>query len=178
MNIVHFIDILLFIILFYSLYTDLRFGKIFNFVTLPAVGAGLVLNSLSDPAGHLHGLASSFAAAAGAFIFFIIPFTLGALGGGDVKLMMAIGALKGHIFLFYAVIAIGLVSFILSLFVFFMQLFKDKKFGGIMQIIISFYYRNVEVVGDELKPILKKNLKFGISIFFGTIIAYIYLLKR
>lgn len=178
LNIIFIIDILLFLILFYSLYTDLRYGKIYNFITMPAIGAGLVLNAFSNPGGHISGLLTSFAAAAGAFVFFIIPYKLGALGGGDVKLMMAIGALKGHIFLFYAVISIGLVSFVVSLFVFFMQLFKDRKFSGVMQILVSFYYRNIEVSGDELKPALKKNLKFGISIFFGTVIAFFYLLKR
>lgn len=171
-------DFILSVILLYSLYTDLRFGKIYNFITLPAILAGFVLNSFSNPGGHLAGLYDSLAAVLIAYAFFIVPFFLGALGGGDVKLMMAIGALKGCVFLFYSILSIGLVSFVLSLFVFIMQVFKDHKFSGTLNILISFYHKNVLVGGDEFKPILKKNLKFGISIFLGTIIAYVYMLKK
>jgi len=142
------------------------------------MGAGVVLNALTNKAGVPAGLYDSLTAALIAYVFFIIPFFLGALGGGDVKLMMAIGALKGCVFLLYSIISIGLVSFVLSLFVFIMQIFKDHKFSGTLNILISFYHQNVLVGEDEFKPILKKNLKFGISIFLGTIIAYLYMLKK
>ncbi len=175
MNLVYFIDAYLFIILSYSLYTDLKYGKIYNFITFPSIAAGLIFNAIINPAGMTAGLLDSLAGLAGTFIFFILPYIFGALGGGDVKLTMAIGALKGYYFTACAILFIGLVSFALSLFVFAMQLLKDRKFSGILDIIIGFYFKNILVSGDELKPILKKNLKFGISIFFGTIIAYLYL---
>jgi len=178
LNLTYLIDIFLLIILTYSLYTDLKYGKIYNYITVPAIAAGIAFSAINNAGGVFTGLFDSSAAAAAAFIFFIIPYMMGALGGGDVKLMMSIGALKGCAFLFYAIIFIGLVSFVLSLFVFIMQVFKDHKFSGTLNILISFYHKNVLVSGDELKPILKKNLKFGISIFFGTVIAYVYLLNK
>ncbi len=178
MNSSYFIDIFLFTILTYSLYTDLKYGKIYNFITIPSIAAGLVLNAHVNANGALAGIYNGSAAVLIAFVFFIIPYMMGALGGGDVKLMMAIGALKGYIFLAVSILAIGLVSLALSLFVFMMQLFKDYKFSGMLNILAGFYHKNILVGGDELKPILKKNLKFGISIFFGTIIAYIYLLNK
>jgi len=171
-------DFTLSVALLYSLYTDLKYGKIYNLITLPVIAAGFVFNFFSNPDGHLAGLYDSLAAVLIAYAFFIVPFFLGALGGGDVKLMMAIGALKGCVFLFYSIISIGLVSFALSLLVFMMHIFKDHKFSGTLNILISFYHKNVLVGGDELRPILKKNLKFGISIFLGTIIAYVYMLKK
>lgn len=178
MNSSYLIDIFLFTILTYSLHTDLKYGKIYNFITIPSIAAGLSLNALISTDGALAGIYNGSAAVLIAFVFFIIPYMIGALGGGDVKLMMAIGALKGYYFLAISILSIGLVSFALSLFVFMMQMFKDYKFSGMMNIIAGFYHKNILVDGDELKPILKKNLKFGISIFFGTIIAYVYLLNK
>lgn len=175
---IYLIDIYLFTILIYSLYTDLKYGKIYNYITIPAIAAGLAINAFINAGGALAGIFDSAAAVVIAFVFFIIPYLMGALGGGDVKLMMAIGALKGYIFLAFSILAIGLVSFALSLFVFAMQMFKDYKFSGMLNILAGFYHKNILVGGDELKPILKKNLKFGISIFFGTIIAYFYLLNK
>jgi len=175
MTYIIFIDSLLFFIISISLYTDLKSGKIYNCFTLPSIIAGFILNMLLNPANRFAGLSNSFLGFAIAFAFFIIPYVFGALGAGDVKLLMAIGALKGYSFIIYTTIATGLVSFILALLVFIMEAAKSYKFRGLLNIIVSFYYKNVLVTKDELQPILKKNLKFGISIFFGTIIAYFYM---
>lgn len=175
----NFIDIILFSILFISLYTDLKSGKIYNKVTLPAMAGGLLLNYLlPGQSGSYAGLINSVYGILLAFVVFVLPYFMGALGGGDVKLLMAIGALKGHLFLFYSILAIGVVSFFLSLLVFGMDMMKNYKLSGILNMMVIYFNNNVMVSNEELKPMLKKNLKFGVSITFGTIIAYIYLWYR
>jgi prepilin peptidase CpaA len=77
-----------------SVATDLREGRVFDRVTLPCMAAGVLLNTL------FAGLAGSAASAAGimAAVGLALAVTLLAgrgLGGGDVKLLAAIGALKG-----------------------------------------------------------------------------------
>ncbi len=84
-----------------GVYTDLRFAKIYNKVTLPCIALGVALNT----AHHgLPGLTSSM----GAMLIVLVPFLLfaprGVIGGGDVKLMMALGALKGFEFTIWAVL--------------------------------------------------------------------------
>lgn len=173
------IDIILFSILFISLYTDLKSGKIYNVVTLPAMAVGLLLNFLiSGQSNGCVGLLNSIYGILVALIVFVFPYLIGALGGGDVKLLMAIGALKGHLFLFYSILAIGVVSFFLSLFVFGLDMMKNYKLSGILNMAVIYFNNNVMVSNEELKPMLKRNLKFGVSITFGTIIAYLYLRYR
>lgn len=77
--------------------TDLRWGKIYNVVTLPALAAGLALNSLATGwAGlflSLQGLAFGLALLLTTLLFGQY------MGGGDVKLLAALGALRGPGFL-------------------------------------------------------------------------------
>jgi prepilin peptidase CpaA len=72
--------------------TDLRWRRIPNLVTGPAMVAGAALNCA------LHGAAGLLAALAGIALGLVIltpPFALGGLGAGDVKMMGAAGAFLG-----------------------------------------------------------------------------------
>jgi prepilin peptidase CpaA len=78
--------------------TDLRARRIPNVVTLPALLLGLVLNTV------LHGLEGGTTSLQGAGLALaaLLPlYILRGMGAGDVKLMAAIGALKGPEFLIY-----------------------------------------------------------------------------
>ena len=91
------------------IYTDARHGKIYNWMTYPGIGLGLVSNVTLF---GMDGLKSSLAGLGVAF-FLTIPFLIaGGMGGGDVKLLMAIGALEGFLFLlstlFYSAILGGI----------------------------------------------------------------------
>jgi prepilin peptidase CpaA len=73
--------------------TDTLHERIPNWLTLPALGVALVLHTfLQGPMGALD-------AALGAILCGAVPaalFWAGAMGGGDVKLLAAIGALVGY----------------------------------------------------------------------------------
>ncbi len=95
---------------------DWRSRRIPNFVTVPALGAGLLLYGL---AGGWAGLAfSAKGLALGAGLFFI-PYFLGGMGAGDVKLMGAVGALLGWQItlaaLFYTALSGGIMAAIVML---------------------------------------------------------------
>jgi len=168
-------DSLLLIIISFSLYTDLKVGKIYNFVTLPSMAAGIIFNSLKYQTDSIHvGFLNSVFGLLLAYVVFIVPYFMGALGAGDVKLLMAIGALKGPHFMFISILAIGVASFLLSLLVICVDIANKYRLAGLVNMIIMFFNSFVMVKDDDIKPFLKKNLKFGISIFFGTIIAYVY----
>ena len=75
--------------------TDVRFLKIYNWLTLPAFATGLLWQLA------MHGLDGLFDGLIGALIAFavlLIPFMIGAMGAGDVKLMSALGAWVGGTF--------------------------------------------------------------------------------
>jgi prepilin peptidase CpaA len=72
--------------------TDLRARRIPNFLTFPAVGAGVVLHSVQE---GWWGLALSLAGALMAPGVLMLLRAFRRLGMGDVKLAMAVGALLG-----------------------------------------------------------------------------------
>jgi prepilin peptidase CpaA len=80
--------------------TDLRSGKIYNWLTFPAMGAGLAL-------GAIQGLPALGDRALGLSIAVVLAVVLQAaarMSGGDVKLLMAVGALQGAHFLLWAML--------------------------------------------------------------------------
>lgn len=78
--------------------TDIRRGKIYNKVTYPAAALGLGLSFLLAPPGPL----TSAAGAVGALVGYGLLCRIGGMGAGDVKLMAALGALKGLPFVFFS----------------------------------------------------------------------------
>ena len=89
------IDLLFFAVLTISLIatlTDLLFNKIFNWLTFPALIAGVAYSCIQF--GWI-GLGQSFAGVALGFLLYGWMFAVGWLGAGDVKLLMALGAWGG-----------------------------------------------------------------------------------
>ena len=80
-------------------YTDLRYEKIYNWITLPAVLVGLaghaVVGGLAGESQLQLGLSGSAAGLAAGFLPLMLAWLAGGIGGGDAKLMGAVGALTG-----------------------------------------------------------------------------------
>jgi prepilin peptidase CpaA len=86
-------------------------------------------------------------------IIFLLPFILGGMGAGDVKLVAGIGAIKGAKFIFIDSLGIGVIGGIISLFIM-------LKHGKLKDLIDKFIYR------IPLKNLLNRqeNDSFGYSI--------------
>ena len=94
------INLVLLGILAYCSFTDLTWHKIYNYITLPGIVLGLGLNTALY---GLPGLRSSGLGLATGFLILLVCFYTGGMGGGDIKLLAAIGALKGFPFILFAV---------------------------------------------------------------------------
>lgn len=91
-------DAILTVALFIVIYTDATRGKIYNWVTFPAMGLGIGIHAAF---GQWEGLKFSvFGLLAGLGIQFL-PWRLRLAKAGDVKLLAAVGALKGWNFLLF-----------------------------------------------------------------------------
>lgn len=90
-------DIALLLITLIAGVWDLRTGRIPNLLTYGAIGIGFVLALFQGQGAAL----SSFVGFLVGFAIFAVAFKAGMMGGGDVKLMGAIGALKGFPFVIY-----------------------------------------------------------------------------
>lgn len=110
-------------------YTDLRSRRIYNKLTYGAATAGLALNtvaygldgSLSSVKGWLLG--------AGVLLAF---FLLKAMGAGDVKLLAAVGAIKGPAFVLNAFVFTGLAGGLIAIFVLLRQRRMRQALGGMV----------------------------------------------
>jgi prepilin peptidase CpaA len=84
--------------------TDLRTGKIRNWLTAPCAAAGLALGAV---AGGLPGVVHRALAGAVVLGALILLSRMARLGGGDIKLLVAVGALKGLPFAVWAMLLTG-----------------------------------------------------------------------
>ncbi len=93
--------------------TDVAWRRIPNVLTVTAFCFALGIRALAGSDALLQG-----AAGAGLGFAFSFPlFALGGLGGGDVKLLTAVGAFLGPLQLVYAFLATALIGGLLALIV-------------------------------------------------------------
>lgn len=86
------IYLILFISLTTAAFTDLRGGKIPNWITIPTMATGLAFHTVMNGA---NGLAHSAKGLGVGFALLILFYSAGGFGAGDVKLAAATGSLLG-----------------------------------------------------------------------------------
>ena len=96
-------------------YTDIRWAKIRNTLTVPAVVAGLVLNVLNSLRGWDGLLLSLEGIGVGLALFLISSIFGRILGGGDIKLLVGIGALQGPAFLAWTIVYTAVIGGVIGL---------------------------------------------------------------
>lgn len=87
--------------------TDIRYRKIFNLITLPAMCIGIVINSAKF---GLSGLLFSVSGLLLGAALFLLPVAFLGRGAGDLKLLAAVGALGGPAFVFWAALWTGVAG--------------------------------------------------------------------
>lgn len=84
-----------------AVWFDLHTRRIPNLLTLTMALSGALFFTVSQgPAGLMVSLQGILVG----LLLFVVPFATGGLGGGDLKLAMAIGALAGPGFTWYALL--------------------------------------------------------------------------
>lgn len=92
--------------------TDVKERRIPNRLTWPALAAGLLVNGW---AAGWSGLTFSLFGILLGFLLLFLFFLRGGIGGGDVKLMMALGAICGPGFLFHSFLYTALAGAVISM---------------------------------------------------------------
>lgn len=154
---------------FVAMVTDMKWGRIYNWLTFPTIFIGWALNFAFF---GLSGLAYSFAASMAGIAIYAIPAAIGLIGMGDVKLMAALGALGGTKFvvsIFLYTSAFGVPHALLIQF-----LNYGKNAIGMLAASIStraFLDKTIQKENENLKENCKFRFLLGIDIFFATIAA-------
>ncbi|MFC4799981.1 prepilin peptidase [Neobacillus sp. GCM10023253] len=159
------IKIILVIILLISLYTDVKNRKILNIITLPSILIGFIYHFATQGFEGFLFSGKGFLTGLG---LLIIPYLLGGMGAGDVKLLAAIGALMGTSFVFYSFIYIGLIGGLIAL----VLLIRNK---GLVDLIKSFFYTIAFFRSNLGSMFISKDkpsrisFPYGIAIVLGTL---------
>jgi len=182
-----YVNVVLILVVGLAALIDLKTRKIPNWLTLTVAAAGIIGGFLffglqGNWSGGWHWLQFSGLGWLVGIGIFLIPFVFGGIGGGDVKLMGAIGALKGVSFVIEAAILIvlwgGLMAVLAILYK--RKTFILKRFGMGLK---WFAMTRGKVGKDLLLPEENANEKekvyvpYGVAIFLGVITAYLVELK-
>lgn len=174
-------SIILIILLLLASFFDIKYKKIPNFLTLPVMLWGVLSSTIIN--GFKGFQFSIFGLLFGIGIF-IIPFALYLIGGGDVKLMGAVGALMGWKFSLSAVLYSGIAGGIIAIIV----TFFDKNFLKLLKkfifyifnSIIKFFYirtgketflKNLHNIDEVNLENTKKYIPYGVAITIGTLLV-------
>ena len=144
---------------------DLRSGRIPNAITYPALLLGLALGFWP---GAEVGIEARLAGLAIAFLPSLALFLARALGGGDVKLLAAVGALVGtpaiYAVLFWAIVAGSIIAIGLLV----ARGRVTETLQGLAAVVISARERSVPTI----VPAMDLRFPFGTAIFAGVVCAY------
>jgi prepilin peptidase CpaA len=155
-----------------AVYTDVRVGKIYNWVTAPGVVVGLALNAIG---GGVDGVIQSLLGVAlglGVFLFSTMFGRL--LGGGDIKLLIAIGAIQGHVFLLWTIVYMALIGGVLAIII---ALWRKDFVAGLRRLVSGLALRmfaKVPIDVGDTKPVAR--LPYAIPIALGSLVA-LYVLQ-
>jgi prepilin peptidase CpaA len=142
---------------------DVRTGRIPNALVYPAAAAGLGLGLLpGDEVGLLARATGLLAAFAPSFAL----FAAGGLGGGDVKLLAAVGALVGYPLaldvLFHTVVAGGVLALAL--------LVRRRRVLATLRE-AAVFVASLRLRSPAMAPAADLRIPFGAAIFAGSLLA-------
>jgi prepilin peptidase CpaA len=157
------INVILILLAISSFVTDITKNKIYNIQTYPSMALGLIL---SYTAGGGHGILMSFAGLFTGLALLFIIFLAGGIGAGDVKLLGAIGALKGTVFVLWTMFYTGLIGGIMA---FALLIWKGRLLSTFKNL-FAFLRHPVKAHADQ-KSEERVYLPYGVAISLGSVWA-------
>jgi len=167
------------VILVAGSYTDLRYGKIYNWLTFPGMLVGLaghaVVGGLVGENQVQLGLAGSAAGLAVGFLPLMLAWLAGGIGGGDAKLMGAVGALTGWRFALMAMMYGFAVAAVMAVAVMIARRVTRDTLGRMWRSLVLVI--KARQATDPATPQSPK-IPFGLALCIGSGIALIEVLVR
>ena len=149
-----------------AVFTDWREHKIYNKLLVPAFFIALLLHTFQ---GGYSELTRSLLGAAIGFALLLLPYLMGGMGAGDVKLLTVIGAFGGTSFVItsflYGALIGGLISVIL--------LARRKGLGSTLKHFLLFLpiLHKPQDLSEARYNVQQEKFPYGIAIALGTLIA-------
>jgi prepilin peptidase CpaA len=137
--------------------TDLRSRRIPNALTFGGAAAALVFHTVRTGGD---GLLTSLAGWGLGVACFLLPFALGGLGGGDIKLVATLGAWLGPALTIWMAMYTGVAGGVVALVV-------ALSRGYLKQALANIRTANVASLAESREP----GLAYAPPIFVGTVVA-------
>lgn len=160
-------EVVLALILIVCAWTDFKYRKIYNCVIGPGLLIAIVLSVVSS---GWSGLGNSILGFITGLLLLIIPFLLGGMGAGDVKLLAMVGTFNGPVFAFYAFIATAFAGGLMAIVI----LLLNKEFSRVGYNLSSSFFLvfcgGIRSTSYQLQS--ATTLPYGIAIALGTLGTY------
>jgi Flp pilus assembly protein protease CpaA len=156
--------IFLLLVLAISVITDLKSRKIYNVVIYPALLATFIIHFAL---GGWEAFSHSFIGFLTGFGLLVIPYFLGGMGAGDVKLLGLVGAMQGAAFVFQAFLFTAIIGAFMALII---LMSRKGMFQSIVYFVASL--RNgIVLKGVINQSVLTATYPYGVAIAGGTILS-------
>ena len=147
--------------------TDVAYGRIFNWLTIPAILLGLGFSTFHAGVLGPGGLITALLGVGAGLVLFGWLFALRAIGGGDVKFLMALGAWAGPMFAFEVALLSILLGGVLGIF---QLLFKRKLadfWRRMHRFLLSIFVKELVVESPSLDR--KLTMPFGVPLAIAAV---------
>lgn len=160
------INLILIGVLIICVITDLRHRKIYNKVLYPGLFIAFLYHFFVS---GFAGLWSSIAGMLTGLGLLIIPYLLGGMGAGDVKLLAVIGAYKGTMFVLLSSIYMALIGGAIALFI---LLRKEPLLKSVLYKLLGLRY-GLNIPLFIQKDSMKTTYPYGVSIAGGVVMTFL-----
>lgn len=164
------LNIILIVILSICFITDITVQKIYNKVIFPSLAAAFIFNTIFY--GY-SGLKLSVVGFATGLCILLIPYFLGGIGAGDVKLLSLIGAIKGSTFVLNTAIYMALIGGIIAIIIILLHK-ETKNFIKTLFFWIVSFFHGTRYKLEFSTTVLLKKYPYGTAITAGAAICLIF----
>ncbi len=161
------------VVLLIASFTDLRQRRIPNMLTGPTICIALLTHCLT---GGLDGFLFSLAGLAFGFAVFLLPYLLGGMGAGDVKLMSGVGAVLGFRDTLVACLFVAVAGGVIAIGLMVYRGTVKQTFSRIFMSLVFFGAQNdASLLKFEKNELKQDGIPFAVAIAGGVCLFLVYM---
>jgi prepilin peptidase CpaA len=149
------------------IYQDVKYRRIPNLLVLPALVAGIGINSFFD---GWNGLGNSFLGFGLGFLPMLLLHIFGAMGAGDVKLSGAVGAILGVGLMPMTLVLVAITGGLLAIFITLRAGTMLSTMHGVLRIFVGIL-PGWEMPRFAMARDRRHTIPYGVAIMVGSLIS-------
>lgn len=164
------LDIIFVLVLSICFITDLRQQKIYNKVIFPSLVIAVILNIWFS---GFAGLKLSLLGFITGLCILLVPYFLGGMGAGDVKLLALIGAVKGSVFVLNTAVYMALLGGAIAVIIIIFQK-QTINFIKILFLWLYSFFCGIKYKLEFPTSYFSKKYPYGTAIVGGAMICLLF----